>query len=402
MAFKYVVYDEAGERLEGVIDAPTEELAETALWHSRYTIAELKPVKPQPRLEELMPSFFGVKRRELIVFSRHLATLLGSGISILSALQFLTEQTTSRGLRTVLAGVVSAIQEGASLSQALEEYPRAFPRLYREMVRVGERTGNMEAVLRQMAAYLERDDGISHKVRGAATYPTLVLIMAFGVAGLLIMVAVPAMSGLFKEFGAQLPLTTRVLIATSQFLSNYKLHLLATVLIVATFSAYYTSQPAGRRRRDLVLLRAPIIGSITMRGNMSRIARTMATLLGAGLPLAEIGELVFSSTGNTVLQGALEEVWKKLLRGEGLSPPLAESKLFPSLLVQMVRLGEETGTLEPNLETLANFYEEEVDRKVEALSAALTPALTMFVGLVVGFLYASLLMPMYSIMGQIK
>lgn len=402
MDYRYVAFDRQGRRVEGLLEVPDEAAAEQVLWGQGLTVVQLTPARRRPTLSTLFPTFLGVKRRDLIVFSRQLATLLSSGIAIMPALQLLAEQSARRALREVLQEVITSLQQGCSFSAALSAHPRAFPDLYARTITIGERTGNLGDMLRQLAAYLEREQTLARKLRDALSYPLFVLMVAVGVVVLMLTVALPPMVQLFESFGAELPWPTRVLIAISRFATAYGVYLLFGGLILAALSAWWGSQPTGRRLRDAAVLRLPLVGQVILQGHLSRFARTASVLIRGGLPLSEVMELVVQTTGNVVVAAALERARVALLTGQGLSTPLAAERLLPPLLAQMVRVGEETGTLERNLETVADFYEEQVDRNVRLLASFVEPALTIFVGLIVGFIAVSVVMPMYSILSEIK
>jgi len=400
--FRYEAVDKSGQRMSGILAMPTEAAAEEALWRQGLTIMRLAPARPKRTLANTFPTFFGVKRRDLIIFSRQLATLLESGIAILAGLRLLAEQSGNRALREVLLEVIEALQQGQSFSAALAAHPLAFPPLYARTIMVGERTGHLEDALRQLAAYFEKEQTLANKIRDALAYPIFVLAVAIFVVIIMLTVALPPMVSLFESFNATLPLPTRILIAVSKFASAWGVYVLFGGLALAAISAWWGSTSAGQSVRDSVLLRIPAIGTVILHGQVARFARTASVLIHAGLPLAEVMELVLQVIDNTVIQDAFERVRTALLAGQGLAAPLAAERLFPSMLAQMARVGEETGTLENNLTTLAAFYEEDVDRRVKMLTSLAEPALTLLVGGIVGFIAISMVLPMYSILSSIK
>jgi len=402
MPYRYVAYTKTGERVRGTVDAASEALAEEVLWQSGYIIVSLKPARPRADLAEMMPSFFGVKTRDLIVFNRQLATLIESGITLLSGLQMLAEQVSSKALQKALQRVIEDVQEGEALSDALKNHPQVFPPIYSRMIEIGERMGNMEGILRQLATYMEKREALTRKLRGAMAYPALILLLAFGVVILMINFTLPGILGLFGEFEAELPVTTRILITITNFSTTHQSSILAVAVCTVVLVSLYMRTPIGRRQRDLLLLKMPVIGSINIQSSISQLCHTMSILLRAGLPMSEIMDLIVQTMGNVILRGALERVRTEMLQGHGLFQPISQEQIFPSLLAQMVRVGEETGSLDSNLETLALFYEEEADRKINALTGMLEPALMLFVGGLVGFLAVSVIMPMYSLMGTMR
>jgi type IV pilus assembly protein PilC len=267
---------------------------------------------------------------------------------------------------------------------------------------VGERTGNLEEVLRRVASHMEKDQAILKRVRGAMAYPAFVLVLAVVVVGVLITTALPPLVGLFDEFNTSLPLPTRILMAISDFGTAYKLHMLIGTIAAVAIVSWYVRRPSGRRRLDYLMVKLPLIGAINVQSNVSRFSRTMAMLLRAGLPLSDIMELVLQTTQNQIIRDELINVREELMHGEGLARPFGRSRLFPSMLSQVVSVGEETGALDSNLDTLAEFYAAEVDERVTALTAMVQPAMTLGIGVVVGFIAVSIIMPMYSIMGHIQ
>lgn len=402
MQYDYLAFDQNGQRMEGRLKVPSETVAEEVLWGQGLTVVQLAPVRSRPTLYTLFPSFFGVKRRDLIVFSQQLATLLGSGIDIIRALQLLEGQSSRRALRATLQEVIISLQQGQPLAAALKAHSHTFSPLYVSTMAVGERTGNAEEVLRQMADYLEKEEALARKLTGAMAYPAFVLLVAVGVVVLMLTVAIPPMVDLITSFGGELPLPTRILIALSDFMTTYGLYLLIGGLTLAGVTGWWSSQPAGRRVRDGIVLRIPMVGKISLQGQIARFSRTASVLMCAGLPLTEVMELVLQTIGNVLVAAALERAYAALLTGQGLSPPLVAERILPPLLAQMVHVGEETGTLEGNLATLASFYEEEVARNTETLTSLAEPALTIFIGTVVAFIAIAMVSPMYSLMGEIK
>ncbi len=402
MPYKYVAYTKAGERVRGVLNVDSEAAAEEALWRSDYVIVSLKQARPRADLTTLMPTLFAIKTRDLIIFSRQLATLIESGITILSGLQMLADETGSRPLQKSLREASDDVQQGEALSDALRKQSQAFPAIYSRMIEIGERMGNMESVLRQLATYLEKREALTRKLRGAMAYPAFIVVLAFGVGFLMITFTLPGIMGMFSEFDIDLPLPTKILIAVSNFAAAYRTPMVAGIVLVVTALALYLRTSIGQRHRDILLLKLPIIGDINVQSSVAQLCHTMSILLMAGLPMTEIMSLIIDTMGNVIIREAFGRVRTEMLQGQGLSHPIRQEKIFPGLLAQMVRVGEETGTLDTNLATLALFYEEEADRKIGALTSMMEPAMMLFVGGMVGFLAVSVIMPMYTMMGSIK
>ncbi len=402
MPYKYVAYAPSGEMVRGTVDAATEEMAEDILWQSDYTVVSLQVVRPRPSLGDLVPSLFGVKKRDVIIFSEQLATLIESGIPILRSLRLLQSQASKPAFKKVLWEIVEDVQGGSALSDAMSKHPMAFPEVYHRMVQVGERTGNLEGILRRMAGYMEKEDALVRKVRGAMAYPAFILLMAIGVVWVMVTVTLPALMGLLTAFDVPLPITTRTLIAVTSFVGTYQMRIEIVVSLVVAIVVMYTRTEMGQRHKDLIMLKLPLIGAINSHITISRFSNTMSVLLRAGLPIPEIMDLVLQTTDNVVFHDAVEQVRRELLQGQGLSRPMSVLKVFPTLLVSMVRVGEEAGTLDSNLEIMGNFYEQEADRSIDMLTGLIQPALMLFVGGLVGFIAVSVILPIYSVYGTLN
>jgi type IV pilus assembly protein PilC len=403
MAYYFTAYTVDKRIVQGTIDATSEITAEEALYRAGYhRILSLRERQPRPTLEKLMPTLFGVRTQDVIDFSRQLATLIESGVTILNALQLLQAQASRAALRKVIAGLVVELQSGSSLSQALSKYPQAFSYTYCQVIKASEQAGDLEVGLRQIASYMEKQAATRRRVGRALAYPILVLLMACGVFALLITVALPPLVGLFNSLGAELPWTTRLLIATADFLSTYKLYLLEGLLTLTILIFSLTRLPAVKLTIDRLMLKIPLIGTINIQRNMCHFCQTTAMLLRAGLRLPQIMNIVTQTVSNRVIRQALNEVRDKLVQGQGLSQTMAANDLFPRLAIEMVVVGEKTGNLESTLATVADFYEQSADHKINTLVSLIEPTLTILVGLVVAFIALSMITPLYSILRTVQ
>ena len=402
MAYRYLAVTADGMQTRGVLQVETEGAAEGILWQRDLTILDLSPIRRRIDLVQLFPTLFGPRSRDIILFSRQLATLVDSGVALASSLQLLSEQVRNKYLARVLGEIDDDLHMGTSLSHAMRRHPLVFNELYCRMVETGERSGNLGDILEQLAHYIERVQETLAKVRGAMAYPAFVMVLAVFVVILLVNVTLPPMVALFEEFTAELPWPTLLLIGITQFFADYGLTMLvgAAVLSIVLFISY--QRPRGRRLFHRLVLRVPWIGKIIIQGAVARLCRTMSALIRAGLALPEVIQLSKETLGNKILQEALEGVRQETLQGRGLSEPLAKVRYFPKMMSYLARVGEETGTLDSHLATVADFYEEEVDRSLKRLTTLLEPALIIVMGFVVGFVAISIIMPMYDLLGQIN
>jgi len=399
MAYKYKAYTVDKRIVQGKIEVTSENLAESALYRAGYQhILSLKEVPAGPSLESLIPTLFGVKTQEIIDFSNQLATLVESGITILSSLQLIKGQTSKKSLKKIMDGMIEEIQGGNSLSQALGHYPQVFSNTYCQVIKASEQAGNLELGLSQAAGYLEKQSVANQKIKRAMLYPAFVLLIAAGVSILLITVALPPLVNLFDSLGAELPWMTKLLInVTSFFLDRTSLVLGVVVIIIMLTIGLLRMSPV-KRAKDSFILKIPVIGIISIERSVQHFCQTASMLLKAGLRLPQIMEITIQTNRNHVIRQALSKARDRLVQGEGLSQPLSEIEFFPPLLVEMVVVGEKTGTMDNTLATLADFYEKKVDQRINALISMIESALTVVIGVVVIFIALSMITPLYSIL----
>ncbi len=402
VSYRYEVENAQGKREKGTIKAVSEVEAERRLIDAGYTPLSVEPVPSMFSLEEALPTLFKIKPRDVVIFSRQLATLLKSGISLLNTLEILYEQgAASRSFKKIMGAIADDLRGGGSFSQAITKHPKAFSEMYCKTIAVGEQSGNLEDVLHQMADFVEREGAIAKKVSKALAYPVMMVVMGLGTVILLVTTVMPAMIDMFTSMDADLPLPTRVLINVSDFTQSYQLHLLISVSLLTAVVLGMAKQPAGRRLLDRWKLKAPIIGTPNLMGELARFSRTMSMLITAGLSLQEIIEMAPQSTTNRAMRSAFEHVKERLFLGEGLASPMQGNDLFPPLLVQMVVVGEESNTLSYTMGVVADFYERSAEEQMTALVGMIGPVSTIGIALLVGFIALAVIMPMYSITGAL-
>ncbi|HEX75362.1 MAG TPA: type II secretion system F family protein [Dehalococcoidia bacterium] len=395
MNYTYLGYTEDKHIVKGRISAASEEAAVDMLTSTGYRVASLKPVAAF--LPDVGRFFQGkVKLAEMATFSRQLALLIESGVGIVQSLELLQSQVGDKSLRGVLVEVVADLRGGKSLAAALAKHPQVFSTIYCKMVGVGEQTGGLETVLRSLADYAERQSGAMNKLKTALTYPAIVFGLAILVVAMLVTVVLPPIVGLFTSLGGELPLPTRMLLAGVGFLTNYGLHLLVVVMGLGIAALMYSKSPTGRYHRDMLLMRLPVIGRLCLTTELARCCRSISLLFRAGLPLPEIMTLTAQASGNRVVTRALSDVGQDMLKGEGLAGPMRKRSVFLPLMVEMTKVGEETGNLDGTLMTVAENYEVDADARIQRLLSLIEPTMTIGMGLVVGFIALSIFMPIYS------
>lgn len=403
MNFRYVAYTSGGKKVvKGMVSGNSEAAATETLMSHGYRPITLKPAMTLPAIEDVFPSIFKVTTKDIILFSRQMATLLDSGISIVPALQLIMEETSSRAFKRVVARLLQDLRAGDPFSEALSKHEKIFGELYCQLVAVSERTGGVPESLRQAATYLEKDAITRKKIKKALTYPAIVLSVAVVVVSLLMGFVMPKMTSMFTAMDVELPITTRIMIGATNFFSANILFL-AMGAVLAGLGAYlYVRRPAGRHQFHRLLLALPVIGKANLMGEMARFSRTLALLIHAGLPLPEILELTRRTSGNMVVKEALNRVRTGLVQGDGLSGPMSNDKIFPRLLVQMIVVGEESGRLESTLDTVAAAYETEADDRISGMVSMIEPAMTLFLAVIIALIALSVITPMYSLTDAFK
>lgn len=402
MAYRYTVYDTLGRRSKGVMVANSPAEVKQYLWDQALHIVDIRqPTQRSLSPYDLMPSLFHVRRAEVILFTRQLATFVRVGMPILDGLAVLRDQSGSEPMRRALADMIAELGTGSSLSTAMAKFPRIFSRLYVDMVRSAEVSGNLDDVLRQLAVYMGREESALRKVRNALIYPAVVIGLALVVIGVLVGFVLPAFARLFADFRATMPLPTRILLAAGIFCRDHGVMILLAILAVVVCLVAYSQTREGRAFFDRVLIRVPVIGAIVRMAVIERYLRTLATLARAGVPVTQMLDTANTSLGNTVFGEGLARVRNQMLSGDGFAEPLARTGLFPRLVIQMVKVGEESGHLDANLEEAADHYAEEVDYRLKRMIALMEPALVIVIGGMVGFIAISVIAPMYSLVHAI-
>ncbi len=402
MDYSYVAYTEDKRLVKGKLSSTSEEAAADLLSYGGYQVVSLKRVVPFFDKEKLFARFSTIKPMEIVLFSRQLALLLESGTDIVTSLELLQKQISNQTLSNMVGKVASDIRGGSPLSAALSKHPRAFSQMYQRAISAGEQSGNLEIVLRQMADYMERGAVTGKKIKSALTYPFFVVIVAVMVILLLVTFVLPNFAVLYSSFGVELPLMTRMLLGLADWFGNYGVFVIMLFIAAIIVGAVYARTPAGKYQVDRLSLSVPVFGRINLLNQLSRICRTMALLFKVGLPLPEVIASAIYGTTNKVVADALTEVQQELIRGEGLSKPMAKRKVFLPLMVQMIGVGEETGNLDTTLATVAESYEVEADDKTQVAVGLIQPTMTIVIGLGVAFVVLAMVSAMYSIYGQIS
>ena len=400
MVYQYLAYNEKGEVVKGRLTASNEEAANDLLGYAGYQAINLKPYVPFFSSGKLSAQLFQVKPQEIILFYRQLALLLESGINIVTSLELLQNQSANRMLKKILVEVVADLRSGNQLSIALSKHPAVFSTISCRSLSIGEQTGSLEIMLRQMAEYMEKELAASKNIKGALMYPVIAAIVTVIVVAIMVTFVLPSFSSLYESLGAELPTMTRVVMDGAEVLRINGHYILLMLLAGSGLAFAYIKTPEGRYKFDKLLLSLPMVGRVNQLNLLSRCCRSISLLISAGLPLTDIMPLVIQGSSNKAITRALTDVQQDMLKGEGLSQPMAKNALFLPMMVQMVKVGEETGNLDTTLLAVARTYETEAEDSTSTLIGLIQPVMTLIIALVVGVIALSLVSAMYSMYGQ--
>jgi type IV pilus assembly protein PilC len=399
--FTYRVRDRRGALITGELMADSQELVMTRLREMNYIPLEIKQKREGLKREiSLRPG--RVKLKDLAIFSRQFATMVNSGLPLLRTLSILEEQTDSKVLTKKLTEVRLDVERGSSLSGALARHEKTFPALYVSMCRAGETSGTLDQVLLRLADTLEKEVSLRQKIKSAMTYPTVVFAMVILILAAMLLFVVPTFKDLYSSLGGTLPLPTRILLSLSDVVRRFFLVFVAVFVGAVFLIRRWIKTDRGRAAFDRFKLRLPIFGSLFQKTALARFARTLGVLNRSGVPILQALDIVQETVKNEVVATAVRDVQSGVKEGESIAAPLANHKVFPPMVVQMMAVGEETGALDTMLEKIADFYEEEVSTAVESLTSLIEPLLIAVVGGAVGLIVISLYLPLFRIVELIE
>ena len=400
MQYQYVACSEAGEIVKGKISATSEDKIAEMMSYAGYRLINLKPFVPFFSIGKFSSQLFPVKPGDVIMLFRQLALLLESGVNIVTSLELLRAQMSNRTLKKVMGDIISDLRGGSQLSVAMNRHPTVFSPMACRSLSIGEQTGGMETMLRQVADYMEREIVTQKGIKGALTYPIIAGAVAIIVVAVLIVFVLPAFAGLYNDLGAEMPAITQIMLDLSDFLRAYIVYIMLGLIITGGIFMVYIKTSDGRYKLDKLLLNIPLLGRVRQLNELSRACRSIALLYTAGLPLTEIMPLVVQGSGNRVMAEALYGVQMEMLKGEGLANPMSKNPLFLPMMVQMVKVGEETGSLDSSVMAVAQNYEAEAQDKTKTLIGLIPTIMTVAIAGVVGLIAVSMVSAMYGMYGQ--
>lgn len=405
--FSYRVKDQAGNLVEGVKEAVSQEQLLKGLTASGYYILDIEEKKraeseKSPAASISFNIFKKIKPRDIIVFTRQLATMLHAGVAFVDALSVIGEQTESPRLKEIIKEITQAVKEGAFFSKAISKYPRVFNQLYVSMVEVGEAGGALEEVLNRLVLIMEREEETKTKIKSALTYPVIIIFIVLGVVGFLTTFVFPKFIAIFQTSGVNLPLPTKILFGFSNLAKKFWFVWIGIILSGVYLLKRYRRTEIGRYTTDKLILSLPLVGNLVRKVVLGRFTRTLSTLYSSGVPILKSLEIVERGITNTVLMKIIRKIRDEVREGKSLAKPMSGHREFPPMMVQMIAVGEETGSISDMLNEVANSYEIEVEYALKNLTTAIEPLLIVFMGIVVGLTALSLFLPMFDMMKLVR
>jgi type IV pilus assembly protein PilC len=386
-----------GTLTTGVMEAASVEAVEAQLRGQMLTPVSVKN-KPKDLSEYLVFLKQKIKTKELVIFTRQFATMIDAGLPLVQCLKILGDQQENATFKKIIVEVRNDVEQGSTFADALSKHPKPFDALFCNLVAAGEVGGILDTILNRLAVYLEKADALARKVKGAMVYPTTVLVVAVGVVVLLLVKVIPTFEKMFADFGGELPGPTQVVVSLSHFMQEWIGYFLVAVTLagVAFLQARKRSYKF-RRSTDALFLKAPVFGPLIRKVAVARFTRTLGTMIASGVPILDGLDIVSRTAGNVIIEEALNKVRTAISEGRTIAEPLGESGVFPGMVVQMIAVGEETGAMESMLSKIGDFYDEEVDAAVDALTAMLEPIMMVGLGGTVGAMLIAMYLPIFKI-----
>ncbi|MBD3305769.1 type II secretion system F family protein [candidate division KSB3 bacterium] len=394
----------AGRTLKKSIEAPTKEAAIKVI--KGKTGADLKSVKPKPK--EISIPFLDkilapkVTTKDITIFTRMFATMIDSGLPLVQGLEILSNDNENATMGALLKKIRTDVEEGSTFADALRKHPRYFDNLFVNLVEAGEAGGILDTILNRLATYMEKNEAVKAKIKSAMVYPIIVVSVAVVVVAVLMIFVIPVFANLFSELGAELPLPTKIVIAISNFMQRWVVAIIiALVALFFAFKKFYATE-RGRIMVDSLTLKLPLFSDLIVKSSVARFTRTLGTLISSGVPILDSLEITARASGHAIIEMAILATRDSIKEGKTIAEPLEATEVFPGMVVQMIGVGEQSGALDAMLTKIADFYEEEVDTAVEALTSAMEPLMIVFLGITVGGVVIAMYMPLFTMISALK
>ena len=382
------------------MEASNEAVVRSNLMRLKITPSKIKK-KPKDLFENVSWLQPVVKQRDIILFARQFSTMIDAGLPIIQCLEILHTQQGNKTFKRMIKEIKEQVEGGATLAEALKRFPKQFDDLFVNMIAAGEAGGILDAILRRLAAYMEKAAKLKAQVKGAMTYPIVTLIIAIVVLGVILVFVIPVFEEMFADFGGELPLPTQIVVIASDMVKSKIIYIIIGIVILGfTLRKFYATEK-GQDIADDVVLKIPIFGTLLRKVAVAKFTRTMGTMLSSGVAILEALDIVAKTAGNRTVEKAIYDVRSGIAEGRTMADPLAESGVFPAMVCQMISVGESTGALDAMLEKIADFYDEEVDQAVDNLTALIEPFMLVFLGVTIGGLVVAMYLPIFKMAGAL-
>ncbi len=401
LMFEYTARNAAnGQIQKGQLDVPSPAEVNNYLRKNRLILVSVREAPKQIKFS--MPGGQRIKTRDIVIFTRQFATMINAGLPLVQSLTILAQQTENKALAEVTRAVVYDVESGNTLADAFSKHPRAFSDLYVNMVAAGEAGGILDTILLRLATFLEKNDALMRKVKGAMVYPGVIMSVAAIAICILLIFVIPVFQSMFASVNLELPLPTRIVVGLSDLLIGYWWAVLGALGAIFFAIRKYYATAGGRKVIDALLLKAPVLGDLLRKSAVSRFTRTLGTLISSGVSILEGLEITAKTAGNMVIHDAVMASRQSIAGGETIAAPLEKSKVFPPMVISMIAVGEQTGGLDEMLTKIADFYDEEVDVAVGALLSLMEPIMIVVLGVVVGGMVVAMYLPIFDMMNTVQ
>ncbi len=393
--YKWVGVTRKGKTLKGELETVDEKIARGQLKRRNLNITKIKE-KPKDLFANVTFMQPKVTKKDIVIFTRQFSTMIDAGLPLVQGLNILADQNENATFKNILKTITKDVEGGSTLAEALQKHPKVFDNLFVNLVAAGEVGGILDTILQRLAAYIEKAEKLKSQIKGAMTYPAVVVAIAFLVIAVILIFVIPVFEDMFASFGSALPVPTQIVVAMSNFLKgNIHWCILGLIAMVFAFKKYRNTK-GGRKVTDALSLKLPVFGDLLRKTAVARFTRTLGTMLQSGVPILDGLEIVAKTSGNVILEEVIFDVRSSIAEGQTISEPLGETDIFPRMVVQMISVGEATGALDTMLEKIADFYDDEVDTAVDALTSMLEPLLMVFLGGAIGGLVVAMYLPIFK------
>jgi type IV pilus assembly protein PilC len=399
--FLWVAETRRGKRLKGELEAANEQIALSQLKKRNLKVLKIKP-KPKDLFENIPFMKPKVKSKDIVVFTRQFSTMIDAGLPLVQGLTILAEQTENPTFRGILKQITKDVEGGSTLAEAMKKHPKVFDDLFVNLIAAGEMGGILDTILQRLANFIEKAEELKSKIKGAMTYPAVVVGIALIVIAVILIFVIPVFQDMFSSFGQALPAPTLMVVALSDFVKNNIIYIIPVIIVLIVAFRRYRATKGGRKTTDTLALKLPIFGDLLKKTAVARFTRTLGTMLASGVPILDSLEIVAKTAGNVVLEEVILDVRSSIAEGQTIAEPLSETDVFPGMVIQMISVGEATGALDTMLAKIADFYDKEVDAAVDALTSMLEPLLMLFLGGAIGGLMVAMYLPIFSMAGAIS